>query len=56
MSTKKAIWICVLAGSIIGGYIPILLFHSSFLSMTSLLGNGAGGIIGIWVGMKIGND
>jgi len=56
VSTKKAIWICVLVGSIVGGYIPVLLFHSSVFSLVSILGNGVGGFIGIWVGMKIGND
>ena len=55
MSTKKAVWILVLLGSVIGSYIPVLLFNSSFLSITSILGSGVGGIIGIWIGLKIGN-
>jgi hypothetical protein len=53
MSTKSAIWICVFIGSIIGGYIPVL-FGQSFLSMWSLIGNGIGGLLGIWIGFKIG--
>ncbi len=54
MSTKSAIWVSVFIFSIIGGYIPVIL-GSSFLSSWSLLGNGAGGLFGIWVGFKIGN-
>lgn len=53
MSTKTIVWVSVIVFSIIGGYIPML-FGNSFLSSWSILGNGLGGIFGIWAGVKIG--
>jgi hypothetical protein len=53
MSTKTIIWICVFLFSTIGGSIP-LLFGQSFLSYASLFGNGIGGLIGVWIGYKVG--
>lgn len=53
MSTKTLVWICVLIFSIAGGYIPTV-FGNSFFSPLSILGNGIGGILGIWIGIKIG--
>lgn len=41
-------------GSLIGGYIPVL-FGSSWLSYSSLFGNGIGGVVGVIVGYKLGN-
>lgn len=55
MSTKTIIWIFVFIGSIVGGYIPIL-WGGSLFSFTALLLSGVGGIIGIAVGIKIGNS
>jgi len=54
VSTKSIVWISVFVFSIIGGYIPVLL-GKSLLSPWSILGNGIGGLIGIWIGFKIGN-
>jgi len=54
VSTKSIVWISVFIFSIIGGYIPVIL-GSSILSLSSLFGNGAGGLFGIWIGLKIGN-
>jgi hypothetical protein len=52
MSPKATVTITVFIGSIIGGYIPVLL-GMSFLSMWGLVTSAIGGIIGIWIGMKI---
>ena len=38
-----------------GGYLPVL-FGSSGLSGWSLIGGFVGGILGIWVGVKIGEN
>ena len=54
MSTKTTVWIGVLVGSLFGGYLPTI-FGASFLSVSSLIGSGIGGIIGIFVGIKLGN-
>ena len=39
-------------GSIVGGYIPVWL-GSEFLSFSSILGNGIGGILGIYIVYKL---
>lgn len=53
MSTKSVVWVSVFIFSIIGGYIPVIL-GSSFFSPWSMLGNGVGGLVGIWIGLKVG--
>lgn len=52
VSLKTAVWIGVLVGSSIGGYIPIL-FGASFLSLWSLLGNTVGALLGIFLAYKL---
>lgn len=54
MSTKMYVWLGVLIGSIVGGYIPTLFGHS-LLSLSVVLGNGIGSVVGIYLGFKIGN-
>lgn len=50
MSRKKLIMIGMIAGSIVGGYLPALFGLDEF--MVSLLGSFIGGIIGVWIGYK----
>lgn len=54
MSSKTMVWVGMFIGSFVGGYIPVL-FGASFLSIWSLIGNGLGGIIGIFVAYKLTN-
>jgi uncharacterized membrane protein YeaQ/YmgE (transglycosylase-associated protein family) len=51
--TKLPIWVGMLIGSILGGYIPTL-WGADIFSLTSLAGSVVGGLLGIWVGYKIG--
>lgn len=55
MSSKSLVWIGLFVGSAIGGYIPTLL-GDNFLSYTSAILTAVGGIIGIWIGFKLGNN
>ena len=55
MSTKTAVWIGLFIGSLIGGYIPVI-FGASLFSYASLLGNGIGSLIGIYIGYKLTNS
>jgi len=52
MNSKKIIMLLMGVGSILGGYIPTLLGADSF-SMVSLIGSIIGGVVGIWIGVKI---
>ena len=49
---RSVIGLCILAGSVIGGYVPTL-WGASSLGVTSLLFSGVGGVAGIFVGRRI---
>jgi phage tail tape-measure protein len=42
-------------GSIAGGYLPIL-FGASLFSITSLITGTIGGLLGIYIGYRLGED
>lgn len=50
---KFAIYFGAFLGGIIGGYIPVLLFHASAMSMTSLVWGSVGTIVGLIIAIKI---
>ena len=52
MFQNKFIFLCLFIGSTIGGYIP-LLWGDNFLSMTSVLFSGVGGLAGIYIGYSL---
>lgn len=52
MSSKVLIYLGMIIGSIIGGYIPVL-FGAGLISYTSILFSGIGAIIGVWIANKI---
>ena len=52
MSSKSLIYIGMIVGSAIGGYIP-LLWGDDYLSMMSVVLTAIGGIVGIWLGYKL---
>jgi len=52
MSLKAAVWIGVILGSIIGGYIPSI-FGASLFSYWGILTSGLGSIIGIFIAVKL---
>lgn len=49
---KGLIIIFMIIGSSIGGYLPVL-WGGSFLSFSSVILSGIGGVAGIWAGYKI---
>jgi membrane protein YqaA with SNARE-associated domain len=51
MSRKTIIMIGMFIGSIAGQSLVVLLGADTF-SITSILGSGAGGVIGVWLGYK----
>lgn len=42
-------------GGTVGAYVPML-WGDSALSMSSVVLSGVGGILGIWIGFKLGED
>ncbi len=49
---KKIVFIGMIVGATIGGYIPTL-FGAGVFSISSVLCGGLGGIIGIWLTFRI---
>ncbi|MGH7237223.1 MAG: hypothetical protein ACREGF_01670 [Candidatus Saccharimonadales bacterium] len=50
---KLAIWIGILVGGTVGGWLGAVMTHGNWLSLTSILFSSIGSIVGIWVGYKI---
>ena len=53
MIDKRVIWIGVVVGSTLGGLLPSL-WHASMFSLSGLVCSTIGGLVGIWVGWRIG--
>jgi hypothetical protein len=53
MERKKLVWIGLFIGSTIGGFVPSL-WDSGMFSMAGVLGSAIGGLLGIYLGFKIG--
>ena len=49
---KRVIWLCVFAGSMVGGLIPEAWGGSAFGGM-SLLFSLLGAVMGLWVGVRL---
>ena len=54
MDRKKLVWIGLFVGSSVGGFLPSLFYSDSIISMSGIIGSALGGIIGIYIGWKIG--
>ena len=51
---KSVIGMCAGFGTIVGGYVPVLWGASSF-SVMSLVFGFAGGVAGVWCGVRVSN-
>ncbi len=52
MSSKVFVFIGMMIGSTIGGYLPTL-FGAGLISFSSVFFSGVGAILGIWIGYKL---
>ena len=52
---KRVLWICLLAGSTVGGLLPEA-WGGSPLGVASLLLGGLGGVGGLWVAVRISDS
>jgi len=50
---KKLIWLGMFVGSTVGGYVPTL-WGASVFSLSSILLSAVGGLLGIWLGYRMG--
>jgi hypothetical protein len=50
---QELIWIGATVGSTLGGFVPSL-WHASMFSMWGLVLSTIGGLVGIWIGWRIG--
>ena len=53
MSKKTLIWIGLTVGSALGGYLPGL-WGGDLISFSSVMLSTGGGIVGIWLGYRLG--
>ena len=49
---KTIVYAGMTVGSLIGGYLPVVVFHTGALGMASLIGGTLGAIVGLWAGYK----
>jgi hypothetical protein len=47
---------CAGFGMLVGGYLPVVLWHASDFSLSSLLFGGIGGVAGVWFGARISEE
>jgi Mg/Co/Ni transporter MgtE len=53
MNTKTLVWVGMIVGTTVGGMLPML-WGDGYLSMSSVLLTMVGGILGIYIGFKLG--
>jgi hypothetical protein len=53
---RGVIGMCVLFGSLVGGYVPVVLWGASSLGVQSLLFGAVGGVAGVFVGVRLSED
>ena len=52
MSQKALVWVSLLIGSTVGGYVPTL-WGADLLSVSGIVGSVVGGLAGIWGAYKL---
>jgi hypothetical protein len=53
---RSVIGLCAGFGMLVGGYVPVLLWHAGDFSLSSLLFSGIGAVAGIWLGARVSED
>ena len=49
---KRMLWMCLLVGSTVGGFVPETWGASAF-GVASIVGSGIGAIVGVWAAARI---
>jgi hypothetical protein len=50
---RSVIGLCAGFGMLVGGYVPVLLWHAGDFSLSSLVFAAAGAIAGVWLGVRV---
>lgn len=50
---RTFIYAGITLGGLVGGYLPVILFHASAFGAASIIGGIVGGFVGLWAGFKI---
>lgn len=53
---KLLIWLGIIVGGAIGGWLGATLDHGNYFGVLSILLGGVGSLAGIWAGFKIGKN
>lgn len=56
MSQKTLIYISIAIFGIIGGWIGSVIDNGSIFGMWGIIGSTLGGLLGIWIGFKLGSN
>jgi uncharacterized membrane protein YeaQ/YmgE (transglycosylase-associated protein family) len=49
---QRILWMCLVVGSTVGGYVPTFFGYGSF-SLASLLGGAVGAVAGVWAAARL---
>jgi len=53
---RSVIGLCAGFGMLVGGYVPVVLWHASDFSLSSLVFGMVGAAAGVWLGVRISED
>jgi hypothetical protein len=53
---KALIWIGIMVGGALGGWLGAVMDHGNYFGAASILIGGVGSLVGIWAGYKIGKN
>ncbi len=51
--SKTVIYMGLTIGGVVGGYVPVVLFHVSAFSILSIVFGFIGCLVGLWLGWKL---
>jgi hypothetical protein len=51
--SRSPVYLCAGMGSFVGGYVPVVLWHASSFSLSSIVFGLVGAVAGIWLGLRI---
>lgn len=52
MNSKSLVWISMVVGSVVGGFVPML-WGAGMFSVSGIVTSTAGGLVGIWAGYRM---